>query len=184
MTQARASTAVSGAETEVILAELVDQFIDRFNAGERIDASGFAAEHPAHASALLELLPAAATMATLRRSLQRSEVKHNRFQLDSDAIGGYRIVGEIGRGGMGVVYEAVQMATGRKVALKVLSITSATGPRQIERFRIEGRAAAVLRPSAYRARFRHRLRKRDSLPRNAIRRRVFAGSDASAGADG
>ena len=59
-------------------------------------------------------------------------------------IGGYRIVREIGRGGMGVVYEAVQVATGRKVALKVLPISSATDPRQIERFRIEGQAAAAL----------------------------------------
>jgi tetratricopeptide (TPR) repeat protein len=144
MTQERTSTAVRETDREMILAELVDRFIDRFNAGERIDVPEFAAEHPAHADALLELLPAAATMARLRSSLLLSERQGTHFRLDSDAIGGYRIVNEIGRGGMGVVYEAVQIATGRRVALKVLPITSAMDPRQIERFRIEGRAAAAL----------------------------------------
>jgi eukaryotic-like serine/threonine-protein kinase len=144
MTHERASAAVRETKTEAILAGLVDQFIDRFNAGERIDVPGFAAEHPAHADALLELLPAAATMANLRWSLLGSQRLGTHFQLDSDAIGGYRIVSEIGRGGMGVVYEAVQIATGRKVAVKVLPISSAMDPRQLERFRLEGRAAAAL----------------------------------------
>ena len=132
------------AKSDVILAELVDRFIDRFHAGEWVDARAFAAEHPAHAAQLLEILPAAATMATLPVPLLRSEPMSAHFRLDSDAIGGYRILREIGRGGMGVVYEAVQVATGRKVALKVLPISSAMDPRQIERFRIEGQAAAAL----------------------------------------
>ena len=131
-------------ESYVILAELVERFIDRLHAGERVDSHAFAAEHPVHAEALLELLPAAATMARLRRSSLRSEPPSAPFRLDSDAIGGYRIVREVGRGGMGVVYEAAQVATGRKVALKVLPISSATDPKQIERFRIEGQAAAAL----------------------------------------
>ena len=132
------------AKSDVILAELVDRFIDRFHAGECVDAREFAALHPKHAVQLLELLPATATMATLRRSLLRGEPLSAHFRLDSDAIGGYRIVREVGRGGMGVVYEATQVTTGRKVALKVLPISSATDPRQIERFRIEGQAAAAL----------------------------------------
>ena len=131
-------------QSDAMLAELVDQFIDRFHAGEVVDARAFAAEHPEHAEALLELLPAAATMAGLRQSLLRAEPPAAQFRLDSDAIGGYRIVRELGRGGMGVVYEAVQVATGRKVALKVLPISFAMDPRQIERFRIEGQAAAAL----------------------------------------
>ena len=134
----------TGEASDANLAELVDRFIDRFQAGEWVDARAFAAEHPAHAEALLELLPAAATMATVRRSFLQSEGQAAHFRLDSDMIGGYRIVREIGRGGMGVVYEAVQVATGRKVALKVLPIAAATDPRQIERFRIEGQAAAAL----------------------------------------
>ena len=139
-----ATSTAQEAKSDVILAELVDRFIDRFHAGEWVDARAFAAEHPKHAAQLLEILPAAATMATLRGSLLRSEPLSAHFRLDSDAIGGYRILREIGRGGMGVVYEAMQVATGQKVALKVLPISSAMDPRQIERFRIEGQAAATL----------------------------------------
>ncbi len=59
-------------------------------------------------------------------------------------LGDFRVVREIGRGGMGVVYEAVQISLGRRVALKILPGTSALDPRQRQRFRIESQAAAML----------------------------------------
>ena len=51
---------------------------------------------------------------------------------------------EIGRGGMGIVYEAIQVALGRRVALKVLPGTAAIDPLRLQRFRIESHAAAQL----------------------------------------
>ncbi|MGH7377764.1 MAG: serine/threonine-protein kinase, partial [Candidatus Methylomirabilales bacterium] len=57
-------------------------------------------------------------------------------------LGGYRLVREIGRGGMGVVFEAVQESLGRRVALKVLPGNFALDPRRLERFHREARAAA------------------------------------------
>ena len=59
-------------------------------------------------------------------------------------IGDFRILREIGRGGMGVVYEAEQISLPRRVAMKVLPFVSVLDPRQLERFKNEARAAATL----------------------------------------
>src|SRR4029079_6768565 len=59
-------------------------------------------------------------------------------------IGEYRIVREIGRGGMGIVYEAHQKSLNRKVALKILPFAAVLDQRQIARFRNEAQAAAQL----------------------------------------
>jgi WD40 repeat protein/serine/threonine protein kinase len=59
-------------------------------------------------------------------------------------LGDFRLLREVGRGGMGVVYEAEQMTLNRRVALKVLPFAATLDPRHIQRFKHEAQAAAYL----------------------------------------
>lgn len=59
-------------------------------------------------------------------------------------LGGYRLRGELGAGGMGTVYEAEEMNSGRRVALKLISGAFAGSPDAVERFIQEGKIASML----------------------------------------
>ena len=76
-----------------------------------------------------------------------SPLKHLQDQehvLQED-LGDFQLIREIGRGGMGVVYEARQRSLGRLVALKVLPFAAFLDARQLTRFKQEAQAAAMLR---------------------------------------
>jgi len=60
-------------------------------------------------------------------------------------LGDFRLIREIGRGGMGLVYEAQQLSLRRQVALKVLPFAASVDPRRLQRFQNEAAAAAHLR---------------------------------------
>src|SRR5262249_16108969 len=61
-----------------------------------------------------------------------------------ERLGDYQVLREVGRGGMGIVYEAVQVSLGRHVALKVLPRHALLEPRHLQRFEREAKAAARL----------------------------------------
>jgi len=134
--------------SERVLAELVEEFIARREGGEAINPSEFAEQYPEHAEALLSLLPALEVMADLSRAAQANDEPGSLGAANSGpclgVLGDFRILREVGRGGMGVVYEAEQVSLSRRVALKVLPFAAAMDPQQLRRFKTEAQAAAQL----------------------------------------
>ena len=127
------------------IAELVERFLERIQAGETVDPEAFAAGHREHADALREVLPAVAAMAQLRAAVTEGGVSPVHDELSQGSIlGDYRILREVGRGGMGIVYEAEQLSLGRRVAVKTLQQSAARDPRQLARFHVEVHAVAAL----------------------------------------
>ncbi|MFN4261152.1 MAG: protein kinase domain-containing protein [Gemmataceae bacterium] len=58
-------------------------------------------------------------------------------------LGAYRLLRAIGSGGMGTVYEAEESCSGRRVAVKLISVVHSS-PVTLERFRQEGRLASLI----------------------------------------
>jgi serine/threonine-protein kinase len=138
----------SGDAADPLLADLVEEITDRLQAGESVDLEAYSARHPGRADELRRLLPALEMLAAAGSSPDghgaTAKVAEDTDALVRGVLGDFRIVREIGRGGMGVVYEAEQISLGRRVALKVLPCAATMDPRHLQRFENEARAAASL----------------------------------------
>ncbi|HEY6564433.1 MAG TPA: serine/threonine-protein kinase, partial [Pirellulaceae bacterium] len=128
------------------LVALAESFAERYRRGERVTVDEFAEQHPEFAERIREIFPALIVMEDL--ASPSSEPADLDDVLDAAEpprrIGDYRIVREIGRGGMGVVFEAEQVSLGRAVALKILTRRLSLDARALERFRAEARSAGRL----------------------------------------
>ena len=87
------------------------------------------------------------------------------------AFRNFRIIREVGRGGMGIVYEAHQAALGRHVALKVLPLATALDPARLAAVPARGPGRRLAAASADRAGLRRGDRRRRPLFRHAVHRR-------------
>lgn len=121
---------------------LAEEFADRCRRGEQPSIREYLQRHPELADRLREVLPPVALIEQLKRGRPASPLGDDLKKLEH--LGDYRIVREVGRGGMGIVYEAQQQSLGRRVALKILPRHSLLDPKPLERFRREAQAAARL----------------------------------------
>ncbi|TWT30393.1 Serine/threonine-protein kinase PrkC [Posidoniimonas corsicana] len=120
---------------------LAERFLEDRRQGRRVTIEDYAAAHPDQADEIRDLFPTIVALEEAKSGGRDDAPK--RFDCP-DRLGDLRILGEIGRGGMGVVYEAEQESLGRRVAVKVLPGRALFDTRQLERFRREARTAAAL----------------------------------------
>lgn len=139
------STSESGSRSGLVL-ELAEEFLDRYRRGERPALQEYVARHPDLADEIREVFPAMAMMEHIALADETIEAASPPPIAVPPIVqlGDYRILREIGRGGMGVVYEAEQVSLGRHVALKVMPPQSLRDSKQRRRFEREARAAARL----------------------------------------
>jgi tetratricopeptide (TPR) repeat protein len=119
--------------TATMVARAADEYLERLAAGESPDVAEFARRYPEVAGFLPEVLPLLELLKELDPLGPAPTV-----------LGEFRILRRIGRGGMGVVYEAEQVSLDRRVALKVLPTAGAAGARPLARFQVEARVMAAL----------------------------------------
>jgi tetratricopeptide (TPR) repeat protein len=137
---------IAGDDGRVVQA--LDEFLAAMEAGQKPDRQAFLAAHADIADELGRCLDGLAFIENAGLALQESASMAPGLAgpvPSGQPLGDYRIVREIGRGGMGIVYEAEQVSLGRRVALKVLPFASTLDPRQLQRFKNESYAAAQLR---------------------------------------
>jgi serine/threonine protein kinase len=124
------------------LNEALLAYEEAVQAGRPLDRTRWLAEHADLADELREFLASRDHLDRLTGALRT--VVPPPVAPPLGELGDFRLLREIGRGGMGVVYEAEQISLHRQVALKVLPFAAALDPRQLQRFRIEAQAAAQL----------------------------------------
>ncbi len=146
MTQSHRGLDELAIEREERLATIVAGLMDRIQAGEAIDLDFVCREHPGFQAELRDLW--GTVMVTQAIGQQQhddagggskgSPLAHL-FSLPAQ-FAGYELLEELGRGGMGVVYHAVENKTGNEVALKMMLQSDHFSPSNLKRFQAEARA--------------------------------------------
>jgi WD40 repeat protein/serine/threonine protein kinase len=127
---------------EALLVRLGDEFAARYRQGERPPLQEYIERYPELADDIRELFPALVEIEQAKED--RNELAPSLAGPALRQLGDFRILREVGRGGMGVVYEAEQLSLGRHVALKVMPQKLLLDARSKGRFEREARAAAKL----------------------------------------
>jgi WD40 repeat protein/serine/threonine protein kinase len=129
----------------VLLTRLADEFAARYRAGEQPALQEYIDRYPEMADDIRDLLPAMVEIEQVKED--HEQVPEHESMPPAPALqqlGDFRIIRVVGKGGMGIVYEAEQMSLGRHVALKVLPKNMLLDARAKRRFEREAKAAAKL----------------------------------------
>jgi serine/threonine protein kinase/WD40 repeat protein len=133
------------------IGQIADEFVARLRRGEDPSITEYTRRDPANADRIRAVMSALKVVEKLKPGESFGaagsgvpSLRPARVETMSELIGDYRIVREIGRGGMGVVYEAEQQSLRRRVALKLLPSHALQDQKARERFRREANVAAQL----------------------------------------
>jgi serine/threonine protein kinase len=134
-------------EQDARLEEDLLAYVEGRHAGREPSRSELLASHPDHRRELEEFFAGHDEVERLAAALAEpaSGALPPVSAHEIGTLGDFRVLREVGRGGMGVVYEAEQVSLRRRVALKVLPFAAALDSRQLQRFKNEAMAAAHLR---------------------------------------
>ncbi len=129
--------------TENIIDIVAEEFAEHLRRGGSPDISRYANAYPAQAEEIRTVLESVLMIEQL--ACRQKPVRLSAIPARSpEQLGDYRILREIGRGGMGVVFEAEQVTLGRRVAVKVLPPEKLIDPKHAKRFEREARTAGQL----------------------------------------
>jgi WD40 repeat protein/serine/threonine protein kinase len=129
------------------LGRIIEDAVTAAESGRPLAVDELVEQHPDLADQLRELWPAAEMLLRIgysQGSATAHSPTHQSTELTGQPLGDFRLIREIGRGGMGVVYEAEQLSLGRRVAVKVLPLASMLDKQHLARFQNEARAVATL----------------------------------------
>ncbi len=139
----------SDSSRDALLEQLAEEFVERHRRGERPALSEYVNRHPDLAEEVRDLFPALVQIEKLKPAsgdltgdfVPSTAPPDERIP---ERFGEYRILRQIGQGGMGIVYEAEQESLGRHVALKILPRQALLKATHLERFQREAKAAGRL----------------------------------------
>ena len=141
----RYDSGTSRIDREALLERVLDEVAQRVRDEEAVTLEEYVDRYPDLAIQLRELLP---SLLLLEGAAEESTTAASEIQSFSIAagsvLGDYRLLRELGRGGMGVVWEADQLSLGRVVALKLLPPVSSASGALGRRFELEAQAVARL----------------------------------------
>ncbi len=139
-------------DRNISIDSLVEEFTRELRSENLPDIEQYVEQHPQHKEQIRKLFP----MLELIEANNRNTVDDDSIDMIDEelrnlgptpprrSIGDYRIIRELGRGGMGIVYLAEHEALGREVAIKVLPESAQFDQRRVQRFQLEAKASGKL----------------------------------------